>query len=434
MIIYDSDEKKVLSRGRWTNEADLDDFLLKHPEVLSELLSEGEHDNAVIPLAGATVGGQLAVAAETQMRWLDALFLYDDSENPPHLVLCEDKKGSNAELRSRAALGQILQYGACLAEMPPADFTAAITQRLKSPQWLELRDELATRGIEYQLGTDEMVAQAAVALEKKRLILAICSDDIPRSLALTVRWLGERLDDLRDGSLRLDALQIARVDAEPEAGVADERVILAGSLAAMSSGSGPEVQQLDEELARTAKLLLEGEIRMGHLAVAPVGQLVQAEGSLSSRVSAPSYRTAAAEKLSGVEEWLEKVAEAPAKKAFHHLNEGLPSEIVSWRPGTRALVLDLTPEPDVSVDLIRLFERSLYFVGDKTLYRLGGEEVARWFRGEVLRRFPIAKPEAKQPAIRDDALSTLVDERGEELVAFIREVGERLSQALHCED
>ena len=105
MIVFDKTQKAVLKPSRWTKEAKLDEFVFKFPEALSEALYADQMGNLLIPL-----GKQL---------WnIDVLFLRLGGEVSPEtaLVVCEDKRGSNPELR-RKVLAQAIDYASLIAKM-----------------------------------------------------------------------------------------------------------------------------------------------------------------------------------------------------------------------------------------------------------------------------------------------------------------------------
>jgi len=407
MIIYDRANKSIVEAGRWPNEADLDQFLLQYPEVVSRLLT-GVDEDAVFPLAGNGIGPQLLQ--------IDALFLFvDPSDGQPSLIIVEDKlQGSQDLKKRRSALGQVLEYCASLIAEPDATFEEELRKRLASAEWRENYAECQQRMEDWGLAEEELISQALAAKRAGRLRLLLCAESIPVELRRAVAWL--------NGKIAINACEIAPTDPARRRLVTAATVI-AGALEANAQLLATDVEMRDQ-VRRLVGALKDAEWLVSILEVNPseCGTLVSAcatevEASTAARSNAvridlPQWRAKADENL---------------RRLYEILDQRLALE-GSWRRGSGELFLDLKTNPVVKA--IRLKHSTFTFVARKDLARIGDSNLLDWYDSRI-REFPVRDASKPQPSVGGDDLARIVAAGASELIAFIQELFRRLTNLQH---
>jgi hypothetical protein len=406
MIIYDRASEAIVEAGRWLGEADLDRFLLQHPEVMSRLLT-GDSERAVFPLAGNGIAAQYLQ--------IDALFLFVDPDGKPSLVVVEDKLQCNQDLkRRRSALGQVLEYCASLLTEPDATFEEELRKRLASEEWRRTYAECQQRMEDWGLAEEEIISLALAAKRAGRVRLLLCAESIPAELRTAVAWLNGM-------KIAIDACEIVPTD-RAQRRLVTAATLIAGALEAdaRSLATDPEMR---EQVRSLVGALKDAEWLVSILEVTPrCGTMV------SARATEVEASTAAGSNPDRIDpsKWGEN-ADENLRRLHEILNQRLALE-GSWRTGAGDLCLDLKTDPVVKA--LRLRRTTFTFVARKDLAKIGDSNLLDWYDSKI-REFPVRDASKPQPSVGGDDLARIVAAGAPKLISFIQELFKRLTELRH---
>lgn len=396
-VFFDAASGKVLRPQHWSYEAELDKLILTFPELVSIVLTGGE--DFVVALAGKDHGGP-------QILQIDALFLLDDGDKPPRLVIWENKRQGDVD--PRRMVGQVIDYASELASLPGARFEELLQERVNNPSWLSAyQQSFARRGRTPPSDVATVVARALEAHKAGCFVLVVCAESLPDDVVRMSRWLSDQWAETN--------VEIQPVEVQP-----------VGTKGWARAAAVRQVAQFDraiENLDAKFNELVEQFQRVRSAEVVGVEVSAVASGVTAfSPLAAGGLRGGAvAAKPIALEAW-RAGAEPSMRQLQEYLAAGLSPDEVAWSAGTSALLLSVRVGAEL-VEGLRLFSNRMYFVSDKALTGLGASAAAEWWRHAVA-KFPVTDAMAKQPVVPSSGLGDLVAVR-EDLIAFLRELRRR---------
>jgi len=169
------DKWDKVSEHSYENESDLQQFLVKNPDLIPvDILGEGRKPIAVsIPEAGLPGSGHT-----------DLIGLDEDG----NIIIVETKLASNAEIK-RKVIGQILEYGAYLWQKPYEEFDAMVQAR-RGRNLVQLIEEVEKE--EDDWSSEEFMAAVSANLRDGNFALFIVVDEINEELRRIIDFLNTK--------------------------------------------------------------------------------------------------------------------------------------------------------------------------------------------------------------------------------------------------
>ena len=405
-LLFDTRGGAFIKAGTWPVESSLDQTVLKYPEIVSRLLTDG--DDCVVTLAGAGFGGP-------QLLSIDALFLLDEGgldegSSPARLVVWENKREGN--VHPRLLIGQVLDYASKLAAMSPDAFAQELSSRTARDAWRESYEAAFRRRSQPIPDIGLVESRARDAQRAGRFTLVVCAENIPEDVVRMSRWITGKM---AEADVKAVAIEVGPIGS---AGW-----IRAAALLRMVR-EDLDVAPLDEQFQTAVQRFQSNR----SAEVVPVESRYLPEGNvaLSPLAEPPSERMSPAGTTISVDAW-RALAEPPLRSLYDVLLRDLPAPVAEWRPGTSAMLLYLRAG-DQLIEGMRLYSNRVYLVSGKNLLNLGAEEDARWWRS-ALPEFLVTDPTAKQPVVAGPNIARLL-ERRDKLVAFLLEIRERALRSI----
>jgi hypothetical protein len=395
---------------KWESEEELDRFLFENPGALSHAIYPDEGANCLVPIA-------------RQVWGIDILYLRLPTSQPPEpgLLLCEDKKGSNPDLR-RKVLGQVIEYAARIDQMDERAFEAKLVEQLAQTDVKAVHRRCIGSGT-LEIEDAAACLPSAVAAKQNRMIeCVICARNIPDSLKQMVNWFNTLVQG-RASPPVINLCTAKQLRSEDTAIVEVASALALLDVANTAALSGDD----DRELLRIASDLLEMPALQTHLAeVGKAGPVVAAQSLVRPRPARSSGQGSASR-----EQWLNQVPGPQVRELYDMLERDvLPEKRWDLGQATGAqlvlkLIFDDAPRP---MDILRLKEASVSFVPFNFLADNGLDEIAVWAR-QRLSDLGAGKPSAPQPSISAETLAAS-PELSPQVVRFVNELGERVGAAL----
>jgi len=404
-FIFDTSREEFIRADTWPLESGLDQTVLKYPEIVSRLLTDG--DEYAVTLAGAGFGGQLL--------GIDALFLLDEGgldegRLSARIVVWENKRQVN--VHPRLLIGQVLDYAARLATISPEAFAQELSSRTAKREWRESYEAAFHRRHQPIPDIGLVEARAQEAHRAGRFTLVVCAEHLPRDVVRMSRWLTDKMTSTD--------VETVAVEVGP---VGSTTWIRAAAVLSVVS-SDADVAPLEEDFQQAVRRLQS--IRWLEMFPVEAQSLPEGRVALSSLAEHPTVRRLPSTPAISEDTW-RSASEQPLKNLYDFLRRKLSDHEAEWRPGTSAMLLYLKVAEQL-VEGLRLYGNRVYFVSDKALLNLGAEEDARWWRA-ALPSFFVTDPAAKQPVV-DEANVVRLLEQGDRLVAFLLEVRKRALRAM----
>jgi len=204
IFVLNAGELVEMSAVRYDAESDLQDYLEKHPELLSAEAATDERRQWLL------VKREMGVADRedgSDRFSLDHLFV--DQDAIPTFV--EVKRSSNTDIR-RKVVGQMLDYAANASKHWDAERLRASFESQERFADAEAANVELSGFLEGEFGVEEFWEAVANNLEERRLRLVFVADQIPPELRSIVEFLNEQLQ-----LTEVNAVEIAQFQ-EPDEG------------------------------------------------------------------------------------------------------------------------------------------------------------------------------------------------------------------------
>lgn len=412
MVIYDPKKQSFLKTLEWASEDDLDLFLFENPEALSQALYPEEGANCLVPLG-------------RQLESIDLLYLrLPTNDNlQTGLLLCEDKLGSNPELR-RKVFGQVIDYAARIYGMDEGTFEEELKECVTKPDVKAIHNRCVKSGTLRQEDVNACISSAVAAKRKNEIECAICAENIPDTLLQMVCWFNMlcqgRLETQDEIQKHIKACTVKQLQDR------DITVVAVASALDMLTETEAQVFTADytRGLLKKASDLMAlpvfhtylTEVRKTESAVIVESQLPASQ--VPSTGSSPA----------SMEDWVKSV---PTE--IRTLYERLDGEIKlekRWRLGRGqgaqlALDLLLSGRP---IDVLRLKDYGMSFVSFKTLEAEGLDEISHWARKRIS-ELGVKDSNIPQPSISAERIKDKPD-LVSSVILFVNELGDKVTKAL----